>query len=539
MVRVNSEQSKAQLSLDIALAPPQQGGVDPTLIGVFDETLRRAREPQFDRTADTAASSQRAERSDDRRTPHTTSKRESREVESRSTEETDTTRGSREQTKPTDEVTADRTDEDSAVSSEETTEAKEPESEAADSEESSDEAETEEAVVIASVVDEVVMQAAEESIGAEGEVEGDSAGTAATSAAATEVPNTQTPEASALQATAELETEQAAVQAVEPTVEVLEETTGEDPQDETEPKTGDTEARKPAEQVEGVDTDTADVSGSTETASETAEGPEPVSEEEESRKRAERRTGTDRRERSQQPEAPIQGLQQTAAEVSQAAPSNPGVTAAEVQEGVTAVDASLTTPEAAAADPGAANTASQTANLGGDGITAVEGKPAVNQGQAAAGQGSAKGTAEGVDAAKFVQRVASAFAALGQRTGPVRLKLYPPELGSLRMEITVKNGTMSARVEAETAAAKSVLMDNLPILRERLAEQGIKVDRFDVSLSDHSQGGPSERPDDNRSFRQSDGNNHPQTDTDTSESNRGDSLVDRTLSTDGRLDVFI
>ena len=41
---------------------------------------------------------------------------------------------------------------------------------------------------------------------------------------------------------------------------------------------------------------------------------------------------------------------------------------------------------------------------------------------------------------------------------------------------------MSAKVEVETAAARNVLLDNLPALRERLAEQDIRIEKFDVDV---------------------------------------------------------
>lgn len=103
---------------------------------------------------------------------------------------------------------------------------------------------------------------------------------------------------------------------------------------------------------------------------------------------------------------------------------------------------------------------------------------------------------EGVDQARFVGRVARAFQAMGGRNGPIRLKLSPPELGSLRIEITVRGGVMTAQLEAETATARTLLLDNLPALRDRLAQQGIKIEQFDVDLSDRSPGGlPDQRPD--------------------------------------------
>jgi flagellar hook-length control protein FliK len=95
------------------------------------------------------------------------------------------------------------------------------------------------------------------------------------------------------------------------------------------------------------------------------------------------------------------------------------------------------------------------------------------------------------DHVRFVERVEQAFQDLGGQSGSVRLRLSPPELGSLHIEINVTKGEMTARVEAETPAARNALLDNLPALRERLAQHDIKVQRFDVDLMDRSRGGMS------------------------------------------------
>ena len=92
---------------------------------------------------------------------------------------------------------------------------------------------------------------------------------------------------------------------------------------------------------------------------------------------------------------------------------------------------------------------------------------------------------------RFVQRVEQAFQDLDGQGGSVRLRLSPPELGSLHIEINVAKGEMTARVEAETPAARNILLDNLPALRERLAQHDIKVQSFDVDLMDRSGGGMS------------------------------------------------
>jgi flagellar hook-length control protein FliK len=49
---------------------------------------------------------------------------------------------------------------------------------------------------------------------------------------------------------------------------------------------------------------------------------------------------------------------------------------------------------------------------------------------------------------------------------------------------------MSARIEAETPAAKAMIVDNLPALRERLSTHDIKLMHFDVELAPDSQRHP-------------------------------------------------
>ena len=94
-----------------------------------------------------------------------------------------------------------------------------------------------------------------------------------------------------------------------------------------------------------------------------------------------------------------------------------------------------------------------------------------------------------VDPARFVGRVAKAFQTANDRGGTLQLRLSPPELGSLRLQLTVKNGVMSASIETDNAAARRVLLDHLPQLRDRLAEQNIRVDRFDVDVRQENTGG--------------------------------------------------
>jgi flagellar hook-length control protein FliK len=164
------------------------------------------------------------------------------------------------------------------------------------------------------------------------------------------------------------------------------------------------------------------------------------------------------------------------------------VTKADASQVVQTVDAS--TAPAAAVDPNNANAAAPVQN-------ASSGDRTATHTNSSATHGSERGGANGgeVERARFVQRVAKAFQAAADRGGPVKLRLSPPELGSLRLEISIRNGAMTAKLEAETPAARTALLEGLPALKERLAQQDIQIDRFDVDLMDQSPGNPSQTRD--------------------------------------------
>ena len=75
-----------------------------------------------------------------------------------------------------------------------------------------------------------------------------------------------------------------------------------------------------------------------------------------------------------------------------------------------------------------------------------------------------------------------AFELAQQRGGEIRLRLSPPALGSLRLELKFEGQKMSARLEAEHMQARQILLEQLPALRDRLAEQGITIETFEVDL---------------------------------------------------------
>ena len=92
------------------------------------------------------------------------------------------------------------------------------------------------------------------------------------------------------------------------------------------------------------------------------------------------------------------------------------------------------------------------------------------------------------DQMRLIQRVARAIEAAPQNGGILRLRLSPPELGAVRLEVAVRRGKLTARIETESAQTRNVLLDQLPQLRERLEGQGIRIDRFEVEVGPQDQG---------------------------------------------------
>jgi flagellar hook-length control protein FliK len=132
-----------------------------------------------------------------------------------------------------------------------------------------------------------------------------------------------------------------------------------------------------------------------------------------------------------------------------------------------------------------------------------QGRLSANLDRAARGGALAHGRQAGgadelsrADVERFVGRVSRAFHFAQERGGTLRLRLSPPELGSLRLELTLNDNVLSAKLEAETPATRRLLLDHLPALRDRLAEQNIRVEKFDVDVrrDGHDEQNSSENP---------------------------------------------
>jgi flagellar hook-length control protein FliK len=67
-----------------------------------------------------------------------------------------------------------------------------------------------------------------------------------------------------------------------------------------------------------------------------------------------------------------------------------------------------------------------------------------------------------------------------QRGGAITMRLDPPALGQLRIELQISQGAVVADFTAATAEARVLLEANLGMLRERLESQGLAVERMTV-----------------------------------------------------------
>lgn len=87
---------------------------------------------------------------------------------------------------------------------------------------------------------------------------------------------------------------------------------------------------------------------------------------------------------------------------------------------------------------------------------------------------------------RLVQRVARSFARLGPTGGQINLRLHPPQLGSLNVQVRLEGRSMTAKLTTESSAARDAILESLPVLRGRLAEQGYEVSQFQVEVADNN-----------------------------------------------------
>ncbi len=96
----------------------------------------------------------------------------------------------------------------------------------------------------------------------------------------------------------------------------------------------------------------------------------------------------------------------------------------------------------------------------------------------------------GYQQGRLLQRVLNGLEQLQDGSSSVRLRLHPPELGALEVSLHMTQTTIAATITVESEAARQVLQENLPMLQNKLADQGLQVERFDIQTqSANTEGG--------------------------------------------------
>ena len=85
------------------------------------------------------------------------------------------------------------------------------------------------------------------------------------------------------------------------------------------------------------------------------------------------------------------------------------------------------------------------------------------------------------EAPQTARGVARGLRALaGQRGGTLLMRLDPPSLGTVHMEMVIEEGRVTVQIHAARDSARTLLAGNLDVLRTALEERGLAVERLAV-----------------------------------------------------------
>lgn len=101
-------------------------------------------------------------------------------------------------------------------------------------------------------------------------------------------------------------------------------------------------------------------------------------------------------------------------------------------------------------------------------------------------QEEAAAGASQVDVADIIRQITEySKAVIGHQTATIQMQLNPENLGKIYMEVTSKNGQVSAHITAQNEVVKEALENQLIELRQNLNQAGIKVEAVEVTVGNH------------------------------------------------------
>jgi flagellar hook-length control protein FliK len=102
------------------------------------------------------------------------------------------------------------------------------------------------------------------------------------------------------------------------------------------------------------------------------------------------------------------------------------------------------------------------------------------------------GAVQQVQPVEQVGRAILAHAEVATAEGRIdfHLRVEPPELGQVRVQLTLTDHALTARLVVHDAGARQLIQSQIESLRQRLQEAGLSVGQFDVSAGGGGDGGP-------------------------------------------------
>ena len=95
-------------------------------------------------------------------------------------------------------------------------------------------------------------------------------------------------------------------------------------------------------------------------------------------------------------------------------------------------------------------------------------------------------TASQIDVQRMITDIVNqAKVTITEEVQTMEMVLNPEHLGKLFMEVTAKDGQISAKIYTENEAVKNALENQLVVFKENMNQQGMKIDAVEVSVGTH------------------------------------------------------
>jgi flagellar hook-length control protein FliK len=84
---------------------------------------------------------------------------------------------------------------------------------------------------------------------------------------------------------------------------------------------------------------------------------------------------------------------------------------------------------------------------------------------------------------ELIDRVTNSLRAGFDNGGQLRMRLEPPAIGKVQVEVAAGNSGVTARLEVQSSAARQTLLDNISLLHTAITQTGASVNRIEVVVA--------------------------------------------------------